>query len=86
MGADDFRCCLCGGQLLFRGRPFKPGLRSWLSRSRRLLDEVEYDHAAGCEASRIPAGLLIALDRDQALAEAVRRREPPGGACPPSAS
>jgi len=82
----DYRCCVCGGELLFRGRPVRSDWRSWFSRSRRLLNEVEFDHAPSCDASVVPSGLLLSMNREQALAEALRRRQPPSSAPPPSAS
>ncbi|GGN96468.1 hypothetical protein GCM10011579_097970 [Streptomyces albiflavescens] len=80
------RCCVCDGLLLFRDRPFKAEWRMWFMSSDRLMAQCSYDHAAGCEVSVVPAAKLIAMDKDQALAEARRMRsEGDSGSPPPSA-
>ncbi|MFD5836187.1 hypothetical protein ACFWHV_21845 [Streptomyces collinus] len=65
---------MCDGILLFRGRPFKAELGTWFMSSDRLLAQCSYEHTVGCEVSMVPAAKLIAMDKDQALAEARRMR------------
>jgi hypothetical protein len=58
----------------------------WCMSSDRLLAQCSYEHTVDCEASVVPAAKLIALDRDEALAEARRiRSEGDSGSPPPSA-
>jgi hypothetical protein len=79
------RCCVCGGPLLYRDRPFKPEWRMWFAGGAQIIAESSYAHTADCRASAIPVARLLGLNRDQALAEACRMRAEDGNCSPPPA-
>lgn len=69
-------CCVCGGPLLLRGRPLTVRPRVWSLRRQGFLDDLAYDHDGGCAAAAVPAGVLVGMNREQALAEAARLAPP----------
>ncbi|SEP89786.1 hypothetical protein [Streptomyces radiopugnans] len=71
-------CCVCGGPLLLRGRPLTARPRVWFLGRQGFPDDLAYDHDGGCAAAAVPAGVLIGMSREQALAEAARRSASPG--------
>ncbi|MER5832914.1 hypothetical protein ABT116_19155 [Streptomyces sp. NPDC002130] len=71
-------CCVCAGPLLYRNRPFKPEWRMWFAGAAGIIAESSYAHTDGCMVSAVPAGRLLGLNKDQALAEARRMREEDG--------
>ncbi|WP_331732659.1 hypothetical protein OG592_42120 (plasmid) [Streptomyces avidinii] len=79
-------CCVCDGPLLFQDRLFKAEWRMLFMSNDRLMAQCSYSHATDCEASMVPAAQLIAMDKEQALAEARgMRSENDSGSPAPSA-
>lgn len=84
-------CPICGGELLWRGKPFRPGVRVWLRRIEDMLAESQHDHEPGCFVTVVPTLELIGMGPEQAAAEAARRNNAgpttpngPAAAPPPS--